>query len=314
MRFKVTLSTKGNHGHQLKDAIGGILFGRISGWELTNFQSEYLAFSGINRIGSKMRLIDRAMLLGSAYSINGPYWEGFDKWTSLQGVIGFHKGRISRRNARFVNVQDATRVHPHQAKKFFLDGRFEKDYCNELLNELQAAYNAENTCLEKPTDIVNICAHFNRGIDFDNKNTSAFIDPSAPRYFFPIEYYKTIFSKIRSTLTEKKLEFHIYTEEYNSDALDFAFLEESDVTIIKGRNRSVIQPKEVERIFNAFVKADILVSSNSSFSVTASYFRSGPTIFHPHDHLNVLNEDYIPTTITGNFDHAKLMSSLNKNE
>ena len=119
MKFKVTLSTKGNHGHQLKDAIGGILFSRISGSELTKFQSKYLDFSGINRIGEKRRLIDSAKLLGSGFSINGPYWDGFDKWTSLQGVIGFYKGRISRRIARFINVQDATRVHPHQAKKFF---------------------------------------------------------------------------------------------------------------------------------------------------------------------------------------------------
>ncbi|HAS34890.1 MAG TPA: hypothetical protein DCS15_00280 [Flavobacteriales bacterium] len=77
MKFRAQLTAKGNRGHQLKDSIVGILFGRIAGWELTKIQSEYLAFTGISRIGQDMTLIDTVKVVGSGHFIDDPYWEGF---------------------------------------------------------------------------------------------------------------------------------------------------------------------------------------------------------------------------------------------
>ena len=77
MKFRAQLTTKGNRGHQLKDAIGGLLFGRIAGWGLTKIQSEYLAFTGISRIGQDKTLINTVKGVGSGHFIDSPYWEGF---------------------------------------------------------------------------------------------------------------------------------------------------------------------------------------------------------------------------------------------
>ena len=78
MKFCVKLTSGGNHGHQLKDYIGGILFGRIFGLEFMKTKSKYLEFTGINRIGIDYNLIDNVKRLCYNYTIKGPYWGGFD--------------------------------------------------------------------------------------------------------------------------------------------------------------------------------------------------------------------------------------------
>lgn len=136
-------------------------------------------------------------------------------------------------------------------------------YYVEVMPELQQAY----WSLDRGIDLeynpakVSIAIHIRRGDINLNKNPDRWLD---------LEYYSTIIDKINSELTLKALDIHIFSE---GQAEDFKSLIRDNVTLQLGGS-------DLEA-FHHMCAADILVTGQSSFSIMASYFNRGVTIYTP---------------------------------
>jgi hypothetical protein len=296
----------GNHGHQLKDLIGGIAVARFFGFKYLHTYYPYLEFFGLgygeDSVGTTPDDIDYIKL-------SGPFWNGI----SYENLIKVFEPIIEKykENDVLVSIENALRLFPHQTIDWQRKGLVEKEILNEVITEISSKF--RNKHREKETSFdkskFNIAMHINRGQDYDQeKFPEHFSKHTNVRYMFPITYYQRIIEQLESSLSMKNYIIHIYTEEMNSEEIISTFQNNKNVELHIGKNRGDGDQKPAHSIFSDFVESDILIASNSSFSAMACYFRKNKfTIYHPHDHLdNLPIDDFIPTDESGNFDIKKL--------
>ena len=294
MNFTINLNTKGNHGHQIKDWIGSYTIGLLLGLKYHHTYSKYLNFflpkGYFENAASDLRK-------DNCINIQGPLWNGIDNYNEFKNR--FKDVKINQ-DSLYV-FQNSLRVYPFQTidwfqKKYINQNIFEK-VCKELKNAFY--FDKER---KKTNDILNVCIHVNL-----YQNTGKC--PADPRFKFSIDYYHTIIKQLEKT-SKKKLDINIYAEKTNSDIIREEFADKKFKLHIGEDRGTYIKSKDytyIHSIFKDFVDSDILVCSNSSFSVVATYFRvldsNKITIYHPHIHLNNIDEytNCIPTDITGSF-------------
>ena len=99
------------------------------------------------------------------------------------------------------------------------------------------------------------------------------------------------------------VQHEIYTEKGNSGEIVERFANRPNTEVLLGSDREEHNFDLIHNIFKAFVESDVLVCSNSAFSVVCAYFRKGKaTIYHPHSHLDHLEgPEHIPTNSDGDF-------------
>lgn len=294
MYYTIKNNTGGNHGHQIKDWIGSYIIGELLGLKYCHTYYEYLDFFlPSDYFKNKVSELKK----GNCIKIKGPLWCGINCYSEFEEK--FKEIKIDPHT--FYIFQNALRVHPFQTinwfnKKYINQNIFEK-VCKELKNAFYFDKERKQT-----NDILNVCVHVNL---HENTGESS-IDP---RFKFSVDYYHTIIKQLEKT-SKKKLDINIYAEKTNSDIIREEFADKKFKLHI-GENRETYRASKdytyVHSIFKDFVDSDILVCSNSSFSVVATYFRildsNKITIYHPHRDLNNL-DDYkncILTDSTGNF-------------
>ena len=151
-------------------------------------------------------------------------------------------------------------------------------------------------------------------MDYDKKIfPSHFSNSFAVRYMFSMDYYENIIIHLEKTYGIGNVETTIYTEQMCSEEIVERFENRLNTKVALGTNRQDQNFNLVHTIFQDFVKADILVCSNSSFSVMCSYFRKDrTTIYHPHLQLRHLPKpNYIPTSESGEID-TKLLPKISE--
>lgn len=287
-------NTEGNHGHQIKDWIGSYTIGALLGLDYYHTEYEYLNFF-LPKGYFKNAVSD--LQKDNYINIKGPIWGGIDNYNEFKNR--FKDVKINQ-DALYV-FQNALRVQPFQTidwfqKKYINQNIFEK-VCKELKNAFYFDKERKQT-----SDILNVCVHVNL---YENTGQSSF----EPRFRFSVDYYHTIIKQLEKT-SKQKLDINIYAEKTNSDIIREEFADKKFKLHI-GEDRETYRKSKdytyIHSIFKDFVDSDILVCSNSSFSVVATYFRvldlNKITIYHPHRDLNNL-DDYkncIPTNIKGDF-------------
>lgn len=304
--FTVQNTSGGNHGHQLKDLLGGITIGRIFDFEYVHTCYPYLDFFGLGlnelTVGEIDEKIDRLRF-------SGPFWRGMNL-ADAQDTFGRIKAKYSDRSC-LVTLENALRIHPCQTVRWFREGLIRTDVFGEVLGEATRKYEAKH--IEREThfdkDTFNVAIHINRGADYDPvKFPKHFSSHENVRFMFPISYYTRIMDQLRHTLAGRRIQFHIYTEKLNSEEIVTAFGNTNDVILHVGQNRSENNNQLAHEIFDHFVKSDVLVACNSSFSAMASYFRNNRiTIYHPHaDLFDLPGDRFLATDPEGNFDTSAL--------
>jgi hypothetical protein len=299
MNYTIRNSSGGNHGHQLKDWMGSYTIGTLLGLNYYHYDHKYLNFFLPK---SYFKNVVSDLQKNNYIEIKGPTWDGINNYNEFKNR--FKDVKINQ-NDVYV-FQNAMRVHPFQTidwfqKKYINENIFEK-VCKELGNAFYFDKERKQT-----NDILNVCVHVN--MHRNTGHTSA-----DPRFKFSIDYYHAIIRQLEKT-SKKELDINIYAEETNSDIIREAFADKKFKLHI-GKNREVHRKSRdftyIHSIFKDFVDSDILVCSNSSFSVVATYFRilesNKITIYHPHAHLNNLGDykNCIPTDSAGNFKTEKL--------
>ena len=284
----------GNHGHQLKDWMGSYTIGALLGLNYYHTDYTYLNFF-LPKGYFKKAVSD--LQKDNYIDIKGPIWGGIDNYNNFKDR--FKDIKINQ-DSLYV-FQDALRVHPFQTidwfqKKYINQNIFEK-VCNELKNAFYFDKERKQT-----SDILNVCVHVNL-----HETTGK--SSNHTRFRFPVDYYHKIINQLEKT-SKKKLDINIYAEKTNSDIIREEFADKKFKLHI-GENRNTYRVSKdytyVHSIFKDFVDSDILVCSNSSFSVVATYFRvldlNKITIYHPHRDLNNLGDykNCIPTDIKGDF-------------
>ena len=294
MNYTIKNNSGGNHGHQLKDWMGSYTIGTLLGLDYYHTEYEYLNFF-LPKGYFKNAVSD--LQKDNCINIGGPIWGGIDDYDEFKNR--FKDVKINQ-DALYV-FKNALRVHPFQTidwfqKKYINQNIFEK-VCKELKNAFYFDKERKQT-----NDILNVCVHVN--LHENTGETSV-----NPRFKFSVDYYHKIINQLEKT-SKKKLDLNIYAEKTNSDIIREEFADKKFKLHI-GEDREIYRDSKdytyIHSIFKDFVDSDILVCSNSSFSVVATYFRildsNKITIYHPHLHLNNLGDykNCIPTDITGNF-------------
>lgn len=292
MKYLVVKYTKGNHGHQIKDTLGGMVIAKMFGFTQVFPPYPYLRFFGFHcgELRRAPRHLPRRVIRHTVWK--GMSWE--DVHALFDPIADEH----------IVRLYEGTRVHPCQAALWFQEGRLERDIFSEIVEATSAKFMAMHG--DKPLrwdpDRINVAIHacFVPGGNGPRHDTI--------RYIFPMSYYTAIVDQLRQQLQDPM--FHVFCEARDGKRVRARFGPDPDVRVHVGPNRGARQKHgRVHQIFLHFVRSDILVTCNSGFSVVATYFRYGkPTIYHPHTHLHSLpaGRCYIPTEEDGRFDSTAL--------
>lgn len=312
MLATVRNTSGGNHGHQLKDLLGGLAIIKALGLSYLHTPYSYLDFFGLGEGERQLRWADR-FLRYRVVRIRGPRYEGFASYDEMRRFFDPFLREASE--STLFSLENAIRVHPCQTIAWHREGLLVRDVFSEVVEEASRKFRAKHRHRESRfgTGLVSVAMHISRGKGYDRvRNPSVFADSRNVRYMFPLVYFTNIYHQLCERLGASRSEFHVFTERLNSEEIVEAFQALPNVTVHVGSNRKEKNFSLVHDIFYNFVSADVLVTCNSAFSAVCSYFRQGkPTIYHPHRHLFDLPEiDYFATDEAGSFDVDRLARSL----
>jgi hypothetical protein len=304
MDFTIEFNSGGNHGHQLKDALGGLTIGYLLNLRYIHTPYPYLDFFGIGYKDPTLKKWRRIFKYTKVKRISGPFWNGFDDYDSM---IAFFKDELKDVTEKTLIVFDkALRVHPFQTIPWYKARNLEDNIFLKIQQQVTNNFTKLHSLnLTNSSSYIDVVIHINRGVDYDiNRYPQHFSKSTNVRYMFNLDYYENIMQQIELANSARNVSFRIYTEELNSAAITDRFINRKNTDILIGANRNKQDYSLIYSIFKSFVEADILVCSNSSFSVICAYFRKDQrTIYHPHDHLDYLPEpNYIQTKDNGDFD------------
>jgi hypothetical protein len=295
MYYTIINSSGGNHGHQLKDWIGGYTLGKLLGLKYYHTNNNYLDYFLPNNF-FKNQVSD--LKKHKTVQKNGPLWNGIQEFNRFK--TRFNDIKIDSNT--LYEFRRALRVHPFQTISWFNEKDITADIFKEVCLDLKNIFYYNKEDKQTKSNEQNVCIHVN--LAYTNGKT-----PNDPRYKFPVEYYLNIADQLEKT-TKKKLKFSVYAEEANSDIIIKSFTDKK-YTLHIGANRSEQNVgnnmEYINSVFKDFIDSDILVCSNSSFSVIAAYFRftdpSKVTIYHPHVQLSGLDgyKNFIETNSSGKF-------------
>lgn len=308
MDFTIEFTSGGNHGHQLKDALGALTIGRLFDLNYVHTPYEYLAFFGIGYKYPVVKKEDRSSKYKAIKRVSGPLWCGIDDYDELLDY--FKKALPKQSDETLVIFDNALRIHPFQTIPWLKEGRLKYDVFSKIQEELSSNFiELHSLDLKKKNEPIKVAMHINRGMDYDKEiYPQHFTSSYAVRYMFSMDYYENILNHIDKAYGIGNVSFDIYTEAQNSEDITDRFLTRKNTKVHIGSNRQEKNYDLVHGIFQAFVEADILVCSNSSFSVMCAYFRKDrQTIYHPHLQLRYLPEpNYVKTTKDGIIDISLL--------
>lgn len=312
MDFTIEFTSGGNHGHQLKDALGGLTIGRLFNLNYIHTPYSYLDYFGLGYKYPVIEKENRKLKYDTIVRVEGPLWSGIDDYDEL--VEYFSKALPERNEATLVVLENALRIHPFQTIPWFQEGRIKQNVFAQIQEEMSYNFNEIHSLKLTPYKLpIEVAVHINRGTDYDKeKFPKHFSSPYAVRYMFDMDYYENIILHIEKAHGVGNVNFTIYTEKENSEAIMDRFGERKYTKVLLGSNREEKNYDQIHAIFKAFVEADILVCSNSSFSVMCAYFRKDrKTVYHPHLQLRYLPEpNYVKTDDDGSLDIDVLLQEI----
>ena len=290
MNHTIINNSGGNHGHQLKDWIGSYTIGKLLASNYYHTPYHYLDFFLPRQSFQQVR----DLKADKCIEINGPQWDGVESYAEFKSMLK----NTSTNKSTLHKFGNALRVHPFQTIDWFSAKYIQKDIFREVCVDLENIFYFDKHRKQNDNGELEVCIHI-------NLHHTPGGDPTKPRYRFPIEYYLNIVQQLLN-LYKQKLNFHIYAEKTNSEILHKIFSDKK-FTLHIGADREDKDYEYIHSVFKDFVDADILVCSNSSFSVVPSYFRMPDlnklTIYHPHRHLNNLGsyQNFRETNTKGYF-------------
>lgn len=319
MKYIVNVNCGGNHGHKLRNYISTYIISSL-------FKIKYLhineSITDSYGVGYGEELCDFKYIQDSV-----PYILG--NWSEI-GTEPNWKGDVRQKDIdAFLSVIDkdmfiAARNYvffPHTVKQLideqkipFQDFNLFFDNISKTLTE---KYNIVNTSLNTTPifnkEIVNIAIHINRGSDVCPATSVRATNSDLERFQFKLEYFENIIQQISSFLDKKnkKYKFFIYTEQLNSEEIVTFFSNKEHIQLCIGCNRGTRTTQDlklISEIFHSFTQCDILVTCNSSFSMTSTFLRyKKPFIFKEHTPFRIMPYDWaLSTDEQGNFNVDKL--------
>lgn len=316
MDFTIEFTSGGNHGHQLKDALGGLTIGRLFNLNYIHTPYNYLDFFALGYNSPVIAKEDRLQYYDTIVRVEGPLWSGIEDYEELQDY--FSKALPERNDTTLVILANALRIHPFQTIPWYQEGLIKENIFAQIQTQMSDNFNKKHHLTLTPyQNPIQVAVHINRGTDYDKeKFPKHFSSPYAVRYMFDMDYYENIIHHIETAHGIGKVQFTIYTEKENAQDIIARFSNRKHTTVQLGSNREEKNYDQIHAIFKAFVTADILVCSNSSFSVMCAYFRKDrKTIYHPHLQLRHLPEpNYVKTAEDGSLDIQVLLAEVVRNK
>ena len=303
MDFTIEFNSGGNHGHQLKDALGGLTIGHLFNLNYVHRPYPYLDFFGIGHKYPTLKKWHHIFKYTEIKRVSGPFWNGFDDYDKM---LDYFTQELYNTESRTLIIFDrALRIHPFQTIPWYKAGKLKYNIFSKIQQEVSNNFAAIHTLdLINLKSKIEVAIHIARGKNFDKeKYPKLFTNPEVVRYMFDLDYYENIMGQIEKVYGIDNVKFKIYTEQLNSIEISTRFDSKRNTKVFIGENKEKKNYNLIYSIFKSFVEADILVCSNSSFSVICSYFRKErKTIYHPHLHLKYLPEpNFIKTNDNGDF-------------
>jgi hypothetical protein len=313
MDFTIEFTSGGNHGHQLKDALGALTIGRLFNLDYVHTPYNYLDFFGLGFKYPAIEKADRQFKYKKIVRVEGPLWCGIDDYDQL--LEYFKKALPETDSDTLIIFENALRIHPFQTIPWYLAGRTQRNIFTEIQQEVSSNFNELHSLeIKKFRSPIEVAVHINRGMDYDReKFPQHFTSPFAVRFMFDMDYYENIILHIEKAYGVGDVFFTIYTENQNAEDILRRFENRNNTKVLLGSDREEKNYDQIHSIFKSFVEADILVCSNSSFSVMCAYFRKGrKTVYHPHLQLRYLPEpNYIKTEDDGSLNIETLQQEIN---
>ena len=310
----------GNHGHKLKNVISAYILSHVYGFKFLYVPEPLTDCFGVGHNEEVVTLLDMRETRQKPRKYPLLRIGHFPKTPETSGANWFGEF-IEKDCKKFLdnNIQNTLFVcrnyifGAHTLKKAIemnLTPPGTKisllDNVIENLTQKYLATNSHRTTTFTDSNVVNIAIQINRGGDLTNANSLK--DHRALRYIFKLDYFEKIIQQISQYLysINKNFHFYIYTEKLNSEEIVETFSNRSNITVRVGCNRGRVEEDVnlIQGIFHDLVMSDILVTCNSSFSVSSSFFRfNKPFIYHSHNSFEELPHQWAAeTNEAGEFD------------
>ena len=188
MDFTIEFTSGGNHGHQLKDALGGLTIGKLFDLNYVHTPYSYLDYFGLGYQCEVVTKQERTLKYKNIIRVEGPLWCGIDEYDEL--LEYFEKALPSRSEDTLVILENALRIHPFQTIPWFINGHTARNIFAEIQDETSQKFNdLHNLKITDYKSPVQVAMHINRGNDYDReKYPSHFSTPFAVRYMFCLLY------------------------------------------------------------------------------------------------------------------------------
>lgn len=301
----------GNHGHQLKDLIGGMTIAKAYKFTYAHTDYPYLEFAGLGEGEIEVEDLPKDI---EKVQVSGPAWRGlsFQEASSIFKPI---QSNFRQRDCLIV-LENAVRIHPCQTINWYKLRLIDTEVFAALTKSISLKYynKHKNRPLPFKKDEINIAVHINRGVDYRNWKPDRGSSRQV-RYIFDLDYFDNIITQLQSVFGTRPHTIRLYTEKLNSEEITKRFSNRKAIRLCVGDNRQEKHYTQIYDIFLQMIASDILVMSNSSFSVMAGHFKNpGVSIYHPHRHFfDAPKEQYIATDQHGNFDIGSLLEAMDRN-
>ena len=108
MDFTIEYTSGGNHGHQLKDALGGLTIGRLFNLNYVHTPYGYLDYFGIGYNHPVLEVKDRNSRYKNIVRVEGPLWCGIEDHAEL--IEYFEKALPKNDKDTLVILENALRI------------------------------------------------------------------------------------------------------------------------------------------------------------------------------------------------------------
>ena len=192
MDFTIEFNSGGNHGHQLKDALGGLTIGYLLNLNYVHTPYSYLDFFGIGYQQPILKKWHLVFKYTKIKRISGPFWNGFGDYDI---VLDYFTNELLNTDSRTLIIFDkALRIHPFQTIPWYNEGKLEYDIFSKILNEVSTNFtkiNPPNLIKLKPN--IEVAIHIARGKNYDkDKYPHLFSTSDVVRFMFDLNYYENI--------------------------------------------------------------------------------------------------------------------------
>jgi hypothetical protein len=290
MLYVTVTNVDGNHGHKTLDTMSGLMIAKVLKGQYLVADYPYQDYLGLGNVYPKISSVtdfEKKVTVGD--KVRHTDWHGLHEMIYSNGLDSYAYGRQS--GPALLELYNGYRVLAGDVCNWYRRKWLMYDAFGEVCEDTATAFSKLQWKRPEPTGKLDIIAHIGIGIDSKTRYRKKYHTPHHMHYIFPMSYWHNMFNCVRERLSGHYDKIRIFTEAHKSDHIVDAFGDCPDIEICLGPDRRSYDgptggtAEYIHDTYYNFINCDLLLTCNSSFSLTTSFYRNQPgkvTMYNPN--------------------------------